>query len=318
MMAVDGSFDSGITATIDVLDTANMLREHLDSPPPPWEIAVLGLDRSVRTAGGFYLVTCRYVDLDAPPDVLVAPALGLRHAGSIVETVSDPDQGRVLDLIDECRDDGAELAAACSGVFFVAETGALDGANATTSWWLAAAFRDRYRGVALDTEQTLVRSSGVTTAGAAFAHIDLALSLVHAQSPPLAELVARHLLIGDRSSQGAFAVPTMLAGHGPEIAAFERWVRSNLDGPIRISAAAAAIGLSERTLQRITASAVGMSPVEFVNEIRLEEASFLLRSSMLSAEVVAARVGFRNSSALRALLRRRRGVSIRELRRGAT
>jgi transcriptional regulator GlxA family with amidase domain len=156
----------------------------------------------------------------------------------------------------------------------------------------------------------------VTTAGAAFAHIDLALSLVHAQSPALADLVARYLLIGDRASQASFAVPTMLARHSPEMAAFERWVRSNLDSPIRISAAAAAIGLSERTLQRITAAAVGMSPVEFVNEVRLHEASFLLRSSMLSADAVAARVGFQNTSTLRSLVRRRRGVTIRELRRG--
>lgn len=316
VLAIDGSFDSGLATTTDVLETANVLRGELERPPPPWEVTVVGVRRSVRTAAGLRVSPRRYAELDAPPDVLIAPALGVRQSAAVVETVSDPRNRAIVELIAACRDDGVELAGACTGVFFLAETGALDGLCATTSWWLSGAFRGRYGAVDLDTAHTLVRADGVTTAGAAFAHIDLALSLVHAQSPALADLVARYLLIGDRASQASFAVPTMLARHSPEMAAFERWVRSNLDSPIRISAVAAALGLSERTLQRITAAAVGMSPVEFVNEVRLDEASFLLRSSMLSADTVAARVGFQNTSTLRSLVRRRRGVTIRELRRG--
>jgi hypothetical protein len=60
----------------------------------------------------------------------------------------------------------------------------------------------------------------------------------------------------------------------------------------------------------------GLSPVEFVNEIRLEEASFLLRSTPLSAVDIAARVGFSNVATLRTLARRRRGVTLREIRAG--
>jgi Transcriptional regulator containing an amidase domain and an AraC-type DNA-binding HTH domain len=75
--------------------------------------------------------------------------------------------------------------------------------------------------------------------------------------------------------------------------------------------------MSERTLQRVTATAMGVSPVEFVNEVRLDEAAFLLRSTALSADAVAARVGFQNAGTLRALVRRRRGVTLRELRRGS-
>ncbi|WP_214369509.1 hypothetical protein [Pseudonocardia sp. H11422] len=98
----------------------------------------------------------------------------------------------------------------------------------TFSWWLGSTFRSRYPAVDLDTGQTLVRAEGISTAGAAFAHIDLALSLMHVQSPALADLVARYLLVGDRVSQASFAVPTMLARNSPEMAAFERWVRSHL------------------------------------------------------------------------------------------
>ena len=44
------------------------------------------------------------------------------------------------------------------------------------------------------------------TAGAAFAHIDLALLIVAQESPALADTVAGDLLIGDRPFEAIFAV----------------------------------------------------------------------------------------------------------------
>lgn len=209
---------------------------------------------------------------------------------------------------------GAEVVGACSGTLLMARSGALDGQPATTTWWLGPLFREHFPKVDLDVAATLVRGEGVRTAGAAFAHIDLALSLVQQRSPVLADIVARHLLIGDRASQAGFAMPSVMAHHHPDLSAFERWVRRHLDQPIRIAAAAEAIGVSERTLQRLTDASLGMSPLEFVNDIRLDEAVFLLRTSTLSVEGVAARVGFGSAAALRRLVQRRRGRTLRAVR----
>ena len=190
----------------------------------------------------------------------------------------------------------------------------MDGHDATTSWWLGPQFRRRYPDVRLDTSATLVVGEHATTAGAAFAHIDLALSLVQQRSPALAEIVARHLLIGQRSSQASFAMPTMLARRSPDVTAFEHWVRAHLDQPIRISDAATALGLSERTLQRLTATAVGLSPVQFVNETRVDHAVHLLRTTDLSTRAIAKQIGYQDPTSLRLLIRRRRGITLRQLR----
>jgi transcriptional regulator GlxA family with amidase domain len=168
--------------------------------------------------------------------------------------------------------------------------------------------------VDLDQSRTLAITGNITTAGAAFAHMDLALSLVHQQSPALAELVARYLVIGDRPSQAAVAVPSLLARGHPTVAAFERYVREHLSDPIGVKDAARALGVSERTLQRATVATIGMSPVRFIQEIRLEQATFLLRSTNQTADAIAAAVGYQDAGTLRSLVRRRRRTTLGALR----
>jgi transcriptional regulator GlxA family with amidase domain len=312
VLVTDGVFDSGLSAVLDVLDTANQLRAQVEQPPSPWEVSTVGTRRRVTTGAGHTVTTSRP---DEPADVLVIPAVGIKQPEALIAEVSSTGNRPVRRMIAEARDQGIDLAGACTGTFFLAEAGVLDGMTATTTWWLGPAFRQRYPAVRLTESHTVVHDDRITTAGAAFAHIDLALVLVHRQSPALADLVARYLLIGDRSSQAAFAIPTLLAQHNPHLTAFERWVRERLAEPIQISAAATAIGLSERSLQRLTSATLGLSPIEFVNDVRLDHATFLLRTTKLSVDTIAGQVGFRNASTLRGLVRRRRSATIAELRR---
>jgi len=202
------------------------------------------------------------------------------------------------------------MAAACSRTFFLAEAGILDGITATTSWWLAPAFRARYPSVDLDESSTLAVAGNITTAGAAFARIDLALALARRQSVALAELVARYLVTGDRPSQAAVAMPSVLASGDPAMSAMERYVRGHLTSPLRIGDIAQAIGASERTLQRVTVAATGLSLVRFIQEVRLDQAVFLLRTTSQTVQAIATSVGYRNAATLRTLVRRRRGTTL--------
>ena len=313
ILAVEGMFDSGLTVTLDILATANVLSGRADLPAPPFEVIPVGRGASVRTAHGLRLTTTPWPQIrDDPPELAVMPAVGLRPSAEVVEVVRGH---AVLAVIAALCEHGTGMAAACSGTFFLAEAGILDGLTATTSWWLGAAFRARYPRVDLDQSGTLAVAGNITTAGAALAHMDLALSLVQRQSPVLAELVARYLVIGDRPAQAAMAVPSLLASGDPAVAAFERYIRDNLSQPILLGDAARAIGVSERTLQRATATTLGMSPVRFVQEVRLEQATFLLRTTNQTADAIAATVGYRDVGTLRSLIRRRRNTTLGALRR---
>jgi transcriptional regulator GlxA family with amidase domain len=313
VLAYDGIFDSGLAAVLDVLDTANGMRDGLDSPPPGWEVTTVAPRRRARTGAG-HIVHAAALDAAREADLLVVPALNVRRPEELIEFVESAPAAPLRRLIASARAQGTPVYTACSGTFLLAEAGVLGRRRVTTTWWLTPAFRARYPGVNLDQTRMVVSSDGVTTAGAAFGHVDMALAVVRASSPALADLVSSYLVVDERPSQSAYTIPSALAQSDPAVAAFERWVRDRLADPISIPEAARAMGMSERTLQRATQRVLGTSPVRFVQDMRVEQAAHLLRTTDLSLEAISRQVGYEHANTLRVLLRERTGQTTRTLR----
>jgi transcriptional regulator GlxA family with amidase domain len=313
VVAYDGVLDSGLTAILDVLSFANALGGQIPDPPT-WSVAMVGPSAQVRTGAGLIVQPKPLEDAQAA-DLLVVPALIEIDPSVLLDHVAADASLPVRNLITQAHGRGTAIASACAGTFLLAEAGILDGVRATTTWWLSPAFRARYPRVELDCSQMVISCDGITTAGAAFGHIDLALAIVRAGSPALADLVARYLVIDERPSQSAYTIPSALAQSDPTVAAFERWIRERLAEPIKMADAAKAIGVSERTLQRCVQRTIGTSPIRFVQDLRIERACHLLRTTDLSVETISRKVGYEHPHTLRVLLRERTGKTPSALRR---
>ncbi|WP_136245633.1 GlxA family transcriptional regulator [Mycobacterium intracellulare] len=311
VVAVDGVFDSGLSVVLDMLTTANSMRENLWAAPSAFEVTIVGLTAQARTGQGLQVETVPLAAVTAPPELVVIPALSAKSKEQIAAAVTEHP---LLGWLRDTHAAGVGVAAACTSTFLLAESGILDGGTATTSWWLGPAFRQRYPAVRLDDASTLVVDGTITTAGAAFAHIDLAVSIVRRHSPALSDLASRFLMAGERQSQFTYAMPSVLADSDPLIAAFERWVRNHLNEPVRVSGVAHRLGVSERTLQRATMRVLGMSPLKFVQQVRLDQATLLLQTSKRSATSIAAAVGYQNVGSLRRLARRGAHSSLSAIR----
>jgi len=305
VLVYDGLFDSGLAGILDVLDQANAFGEEM-SDPPSWNVRTVGFESQIRTGAG-HLVAAEPIEHVETADLVVVPARGARGPAEVLEFVGGDQSAPLRKVIAQTRERGTPIASACAGTFLLAEAGILDGLRATTTWWLSPAFRTRYPAVQLEQNQMVITSDDITTAGAAFGHVDLALAIVRDTSPTLADLVARYLVLDERPSQSVYIIPSALAQNDPTVAAFERWARERLASPISIPEAAKSIGVSERTLQRCVQRTLGTSPIRFIQDLRIERASHLLRTTDLSLEAVARKVGYEHANTLRVLLRERTG-----------
>jgi transcriptional regulator GlxA family with amidase domain len=313
ILAYDDVFDTGLAAVLDAFSLANKFSKREGRSTEPFKTSVVGVRAKVRSGLGFQ-IPIQSVQPTPKPDWVILPAIVAGAPAQLVEALGRRDLQEVRAHVLAWAAKGTKVAAACIGTFILAEAGLLDEREATTTWWLAPFFRQRYPKVLVDETRMLVPTDVGVTAGAAMGHMDLALWLIRQSSPDLASMVARYLLADVRSSQIPYIVPSHLAQADPLIQRFERWARANLKHGFSLQDVAKSLAVGPRTLQRRCNDVLGKSPLEFFQDLRVERARTLIAEGDLDIEHVAAEVGYIDGATLRALLRQRLGRSVRELR----
>lgn len=314
VLALDGVFDTGLSTVLDAFGTANELAPMTGLQAPRFDVRLVGLRRSVRTSQGLRVPVTAAADLKAP-DLVIVPAIGHKMPEPLVRALATAEVRDAGELLRRWARARSRIAAACIGTFVLAESTLLDGEDATTTWWLAPLFRQRYPKVRLDESHIVVQSNRIVTAGAALSHLDMALSLIKLASPELASLTARYLVVDARSAQSVYAIPHHLAHSDAMVERFERWARANLAQGFSLDEAARRLSTSKRTLSRRMHTVLGKSPLAFFQDLRVERAVQLLTTSNASVDQVAQQLGYSEGVTLRTLLRRRLGRSVREIRR---
>jgi transcriptional regulator GlxA family with amidase domain len=212
---------------------------------------------------------------------------------------------------------GGLIAANCSSTFLLAEAGLLEGKRATTSWWLNKHFRARYPNVGLDIEELLVMDGGLLTSGGVTAYIDQALWLVgHFASDGLRQMTAK-VLVADshRASQAPYIEAAVVEDEGHAvILRARRWLNQHMDQEWNMAQLAAYANTSPRTLLRRFQKALGMSPIQYTQQLRVERAKALLESTRLSLEDITVRCGYANVSTFSTVFKRWAEVTPREYR----
>ena len=313
VLALDGVFDLGLAAVLDAFQTANELIEATRMPAVPFDVRIAGVRARVRTSQGLHVPIARHGDWT--PNCVVVPAIGYKMPVPLERALSRPDVADAAAALREWSRGGALMTAACIGTFVMAESGLLDQQRATTTWWLSPLFRQRYPAVRLDESHMIVKSGRCVTAGAALSHMDLALWLIRHESPQLAALTARYLIVDSRPSQSAYVLTDHLIHADPVVQRFESWARGRLKQGFSLDAAARAVGASTRTLSRHMQRVLGKSPLAFFQSLRIERAVHLLKTTHASVDEVAARVGYADGATLRRLLKRRLNMGVKEIRR---
>ncbi|WP_206419851.1 GlxA family transcriptional regulator [Minwuia thermotolerans] len=210
---------------------------------------------------------------------------------------------------------GAVICSVCTGAVLLAETGLLDGVEATTHWSAASLFREHYSAVRLRSERILSPAGPehrLVTSGGPGSWEDLALYLVaRFAGEEEAQRIARIFVLGDRSDgQLPFSAMGRPRAHDDAvIGACQSWIAANYTESSPVKRMINRSGLAERTFKRRFKAATGYTPVDYVQALRIEEAKQILETTGDPVEDVALAVGYADPAFFRRLFKRRVGVT---------
>ncbi|WP_306232790.1 GlxA family transcriptional regulator [Agrococcus beijingensis] len=201
------------------------------------------------------------------------------------------------------------ITSVCSGAFLLAATGLLDGRRATTHWAECAMLARDFPRVAVETDAIYVRDGNLWTSAGVTAGIDLALALVSEdRGRRAAAAVARQLVVYLRRSGGQRQFSAALAAQSEEhepVREVLEWLTANLAADLSIPALAMRANLSERQFSRVFKAAVGVTPAEQVEALRIDAACGLLETTSRTTEQIAAACGFGVPETMHRAFRRR-------------
>jgi len=219
------------------------------------------------------------------------------------------------------HDQGALIGSACSGALLLARTVLLDGIDATTHWAYCEALRRDHPTTRWHPERGLIVAGGdrrIVMAGSGVAWHQLALFLIarFAGAQEAMQVARINLLDLNQTSATSYASLT----HGsqaddPLIARCQQWAALNYPAESPVTQMVALSGLPERSFKRRFTQATGMSPLEYVHTLRLEEAKQMLEAGDLPVEAIALEVGYQDASFFGRLFRRRVALTPAQYRR---
>jgi len=211
------------------------------------------------------------------------------------------------------------VAAICGGIYPLAHSGLLDGRTVTTHWRFAQDVARRFPTLRVKSTASFLKDGPFYTCGSGTAGIEMALSLVredHGSDFALAlarELVVRLRCPGDEQAQ--LDVPAYGSNGSEKIAELPAWIAGHLDDDLSIRTLAQRAGLCPRHFRRLFKSAFNRNPSDYVEQLRLQEASRRLHTSRASVHSIARSVGYASPEVFRRAFERWLGISPRAYRR---
>ena len=221
----------------------------------------------------------------------------------------------VMEWIRWSYDSGSSVYSACSGSIMLAETGLLDGRDATSHWGYQHLFQNSYPNVRFQAEPNLCfadPAGRIVTAGGTSSWHDLAIHIISRHcSPGEALRIAKvYLLKWHTEGQMPFASLMRRAPHADSVVReCELWLEAHYRQPDPVARVVRHSGIPERTVKRRFKAATGSTLMDFVQILRIEEAKRLLETEDVSFDEIAADVGYENPGFFRQLFKKRTGLS---------
>jgi transcriptional regulator GlxA family with amidase domain len=203
----------------------------------------------------------------------------------------------LLEWLKQEYQNGALISAVGTGCCFLAEAGLLDGKAATTHWHYFDQFQKDYPLVQLKRQYFITQAGNLYCAASVNSLADLTVHFIQRLfGKEIANHVERHFSHEIRRAYEASGFFEQEYNRHPDedITQIQIWLQDNYYREINMLQLAEKFGMSTRTLNRRFKIALGISPLQFLQEIRINIAKDLLKTSNLSISEIVEKVGYQD------------------------
>lgn len=276
----------------------------------PFHVDIVGEQAGqLQLASGVPIEVQRSIDELKATDIVIVPSIVLRGEW---EKARYP---RLVAWLRKMHAQGAILCSACSGIFLLAETGLFDGKDTAVHFGYVRGLTSAYPSLKVHPERVLVISGNrddLVTSGASTTWHDMVLYLIarFAGATSAQEVARMFALQWHQDGLTPYIVFEGKGDHGDgEISSAQKWLSERFALANPVEEVIKRSKLAERTFKRRFVAATGLTPIAYVQRLRIEDAKRRLERTDASVEEISWRVGYEDAAFFRRLFRRTTGLA---------
>lgn len=311
LVALPDAAVSTLFGIYDVMNAFALMNPSTAGSRAPFKVDIVG-----ETVGPLALASRVPIDVRhaaeaiETTDIVIVPSIVLPPSGWVRGRYP-----RLTEWLQTMYARGALLCSACSGIFLLAETGLFDGRDATVHFSYARQFAAAYPAVRIHPERVLVISGlreELVSSGASTTWHDLVLYLTarFAGATVAHEVARMFALQWHHDGLAPYIVFQGATDHGDgEISSAQQWLSKHFSVANPVDEVIKQSRLAERTFKRRFTSATGLTPIAYVQRLRIEDAKRRLERTDASVDEISWRVGYEDAAFFRRLFKRTTGLA---------
>lgn len=295
-----------VAAILDVFETVNKF--HLASnKEAPFDIKILVSEDQLLKNEEAFGYKLNAISTDERMDLILMPAF----------TTDDMKQTLQENLvciphIIKQYNDGASLGTFCTGAFLLGASGLLNGKIATTHVDASNGFANAFPEVKLKADKTVTQDGRLYTSGGATSSFHLLLHLIQEFcGKEMAIKIAKVFAIDmDRDKQSYFSTFQPSRNHNDDLVAIAQdKIEANYHDTATIEELIKDIPSSRRNIVRRFKQITGITPIEYLQQTRIEAAKKLLERTAQQMTEVIFQSGYSDPKAFRKIFKKSVGMT---------
>ncbi|SEW21969.1 GlxA family transcriptional regulator [Chitinophaga arvensicola] len=283
--------------------------------PAPFRIELVGVHlKNVQLSMPVQFYCSKTIADEFETDTIIIPPMST--AQSDINTLLLKNR-ELIEWIKEQYDKKVEIMSLCTGAYFLAECGLLDGMPATSHWGAMEDLQQRYPLIDFRPDHVVTHSKAIITGGGGFSSLNALLYFIEQSCGKEISVALSKIYALDygRTSQSIFTVFSGKRQHNDEeIHQAQCYIEKTFETDISVEQIARQVNMSKRNFIRRFKNATSLSPIEFIQRIKVEAAKKAFEAGETNIAAITYRVGYNDLKTFRMVFKRITGSTPVEYR----